>query len=409
MRTEGKAMRYGWAAVGLMGALSLTDCSLDRRPILSQRFVWRCEATVRSADGIVGTLSSEDGTFTNGRPFVTWFDAAEDPAEAEARVRTEWRRFLRERLDDPALPESVRARLGAAPYCLTTDTDSVTRTATQFTELSPAELTTPEIDACGAIPPPPPTCGNVAGAHPILAVMPPALAFADLPLGSPAVDRTVTYENVGDGRLCLGTPMIDRGVSPNPDDFVVVDASNCAAAPEDAPWGATVLSVTRPECFVVVRFNPSNPGLRQAELRASANDPDMPVSRVPLTGTGLGGMLALSATNLCFNVPAASYGAFPTPQHRQIVTLSNSGPGAVEVTSVAPGGAGWAVRVLHSDGTTTPPPPPSFTIPSGGSVQLRIFAAEGTVGNSTLIVQSNAATPRIETVLLGPGSGCTAP
>lgn len=408
MRTEGKAMRYGWAALVVIGALWSTHCTLDRSPIISPHFIWRCEATVRSSDGIVGTLSSEDGTFTNGRPFETWFNGDLDADAADERVRTKWRRFIRERLDDAALPESVRARLGAPPYCLLTD--SVTRTATAFTEPSPADPASPEIEACGPTVPPPPTCGNAVGAHPVLSVAPPALTFAGLPLGSPAVDMIVTYENAGDGRLCLGTPMIDRTASLTPDDFVV-DATDCEpSTPDDRMWGAIVLSsATRTSCQVIVRFAPLDPGTRQAELRASANDPDLPVSRVPLAGTGLGGNLTLSETNICFNVPTAIYPAISAtiPQHRRIVSLTNGGPAAVRVDSVATPAPDttWALRVV--DGGTPVVSP--FTLAVGGSVQLRIFAAVGTVGNSTLIVQSNASTPRLETVLLGPDSGCTAP
>jgi hypothetical protein len=229
------------------------------------------------------------------------------------------------------------------------------------------------------------------------------LAFADLPLGSPMVEMSLTYAIAGSGRLCLGTPMLERSRSPHPADFVV-DASGCAAAPGDVPWRGSVLSETRPSCQVVVRFNPLDPGARRAVLRASSSDPDMRVSRVPLTGTGIAGVLALSATSLCFNVSAAPEPGFAAPQHSRTVTLSNAGPGAVTVESVTAGGAGWSRQLLDVRGA---PLETSLTLAAGESILVRVLEAEGAVGSSILMIDSNAATPHLEMPLQGFDTGCT--
>jgi hypothetical protein len=383
-------MHYGWAAIGVLAALSLTHCTADRTGLNTNR-VWRCEATVLSrTDGTVGTVSSEDMDVVDRRVFVA-------PLADAAFVQSQWRRFLNElHTSDDAL-----ARIGRPPYCLISDSVSVTETF--FTGTLPPLLTSREIDREDCHPlPPPANCGNSAGVYPTLAVTPSALAFADQPLGLPAVGMIVTYANAGSGRLCLGTPMIDRALSPNPSDFVV-DASDCAAAPDDARFRATVLSAARPSCQVTVFFNPIEPGARRAGLRASSNDPDMRLSQVPLAGTGITGVLALSPTSLCFNVPATPDDAFPTWQHQQTATLLNSGPGAVRISNVTVGGEGWARRLSDVSGAPRLAP---FTLTAGGSVQVTVFEEPGTAGSSTLMIDSNASNMHIEGLLQGSDSGC---
>jgi hypothetical protein len=386
-------MHYGWAAIGVIAALSLTHCHADRTGLLVGARVWRCEAMVRSSTVEEASLSSDDLS----RLFV----ASPAAGEGEEFVRTQWRRYLGVVLDGThLLPDDLHARLGEPPYCLLSD--SVTPTAV-FTSRRFADLLGREIDdSCSAFPPWP-NCGNAAGVFPALSVTPGALAFADLPLGSPTAEMSVTYAIAGSGRLCLGTPMLDRSRSRHPADFVV-DASGCAAAPGDVAWRGSVLSETRPSCQVVVRFNPLGPGARRAVLRASSNDPDMRVSQVPLTGTGIGGVLALSETSLCFYVPAAPEPGFAAPQHSRTVTLSNTGPGAVTVESVTAGGAGWSRQLLDVRGA---PLETSFALAAGESVLVRVLEEEGTVASSTLIIDSNAATPHLEAALQGFNTGCT--
>ena len=88
------------------------------------------------------------------------------------------------------------------------------------------------------------------------------------------------------------------------------------------------------------------------------------------------------------------------------MTLTNSGTGAVTVASLTTPAAdtGWNVRVVDAIGTVLRTP---FPVRGGSSVTVNIFAADGTVGNSTLTIASNASVTHQEVALQGPASGCT--
>jgi len=398
-------MRYGWAMVFLMAALSVTSCTLDRRALGVPRFYWSCTAVVRSSDGVTTSLSSDDAGFTNGYPMETYAAPGEAPDAAEARMRDQWRRLLHQQLAFGALPLTVVARLGAPPYCLVSD--DLMRTGTFFTSTDPGPLLADEISPCPTPPPAPPTCGNDASAHPVLSLSPPdGFDFGPLSVGSPE-HITVHYINSGDGRLCLAAPMIDLLSSPNPHDFTV-DASDCmptnAAETMD---GMLVLSATtRLACNLVVQFNPQDPGPRQGEVRATSNDPGMPMSLFTVTGNGVAGELLPLPASLCFNVPAVIDPMLSGPQHERLMTLTNSGPGVVTVASLTTPAAdgGWSVRAADATGAILRPP---FPVRAGGTVTVTISAVDGTVVNSTLTIASNASLTHQEIALQGPTSGCT--
>jgi len=102
--------------------------------------------------------------------------------------------------------------------------------------------------------------GNVT--RPVADFDPGAIDFGEVPIGQPPADRIVTLGNSGDFELQVDALTI---TGPAAADFeLVAGQDGCSGSAVD-PGNA---------CGFTVRFSPTGPGVRRAELRLDSNEPD---------------------------------------------------------------------------------------------------------------------------------------
>jgi hypothetical protein len=377
-------------------ALLLPGCFLDRSLTpLAPEYVWTCTATIRVAGGAEVVLTSEDPVFAADMPVFATSDGdiGETP---EDRMREQWRRYLRARLEGTALDPTLRELVGTSGWCLLSD--AVTRTATEAPDSSvvPEQADTPLLSCVGTGP----GCSNLPGEVPVIGFDPPGLDFGSVPVGRGAGPVPVTVSNSGSGHLCLDSPRIP-GEDPARPEYTV-DSSGCAPVTEDElRLGQAILSAARPTCTLNVAFTPRQGGLRSRTLQVTTDPPSTGgADTVPLRGVGEPGVLSAPAS-VCFNVEP-----FVGPEGRPC--YSNTFPvttvGLAVVTVMPP--------AIASDGTgvnwTVESPVESVEVTAGTPLTVRVRACDPAV-DSSLVITSNAAPPTNSLLvrLESPTSGCT--
>jgi hypothetical protein len=161
---------------------------------------------------------------------------------------------------------------------------------------------------------------NVLILEPAVTLSPANVNFGSQPIGSPTAATSITVTNSTSTTVTLSAIKFTGN---NPADFTETD--NCfISSPELAP-GAF--------CTVSVRFTPSIGGVESGTLNVADNTPASPQT-VLLTGTGIAPAVNLSAANLVF---AAS--PVDTISAAQSVTLTNAGPGTLNLSSITLTGA----------------------------------------------------------------------
>ena len=382
-------------------ALTLPDCTLDRSGLLSTPFfVYETAATIRTAEGVTIRVTGQEELLTGGTPrqFVAE-DAEVDGVVAAERVRSDWKKYLLQRLSDPSATPEARAVFGSGPWCVV-DTEVRRTEVPRFTDLPPV-LIGEEIPGCtgdmvGAVS----DCPMEGAAMPMLGVSPASVAFPPTPVGTTSpVEEVVTISNVGTGRICLAMPALDLGSSDHPDYFPI-DASGCmhAGGMREVELERAFLWDRRPSCDVRIRFAPRGPSVGTARLRLNTNDPVNPVTFIDITGTAQAGFLHAVPASACFNTPAVVLPDGRTCR-RNSVSLLNDGPGFVTVRSMALAmGVGWS-----HDGT----PPLPATVAPGATLSVPLLACGAVPEDSVLTVANDGAVSTVEVPLLRPGSGCT--
>jgi hypothetical protein len=379
-------------------ALALPDCSLERGGVGTEFVVLEGSATIRTAEGMVLRVASDDVLLSGGSPrdIVTERAGALPPEE---RARPEWRKYLLQRLSDPAASPEAMAVFGGGPWCLLED--EVHLVGTRVMGSGPGPLTGDEIPVCpGGLLPPVSECLTGDGTVPALDFEPPSLTFAPTPVGTLSPEELVlTIRNAGTGRLCLALPGLDLSRSEHPEHYAV-DPSDCAPLNErELAIGRAMLRAERPMCQVRVRFSPTGSAPGVSRLRLSTNDETRSVTFVDVTGEPLPGALRAVTNPVCFNTPAVVLPDGRTCR-RNTVALRNDGPGVVTVRSLAlPAAAtGWGPDALV---------PLPRTVGAGGTLSVPLLACAGTAADTVLTVGSDAAVPVFDVTLLRPGSGCT--
>ncbi|NKI36337.1 choice-of-anchor D domain-containing protein [Wenzhouxiangella sp. XN79A] len=104
--------------------------------------------------------------------------------------------------------------------------------------------------------------GNVT--RPVADFAPAAIDFGELPIGQPPADRIVTLGNSGDFELQVDALTI---TGPAAADFELVAGQDGCSGSAVEPGNA---------CGFTVRFSPTGPGVRRAELRLDSNEPEGP-------------------------------------------------------------------------------------------------------------------------------------
>jgi hypothetical protein len=153
------------------------------------------------------------------------------------------------------------------------------------------------------------------GVIPVVSVAPTSLTFANQTVNTSSTSQAVILTNSGPGTL-TGKSIALTGT--NSGDYS--QTNNCPAT--------VALNGT---CTITVTFTPAAAGTRTAAVTITDNGSGSPQT-VSLTGTGggLGPVVNLAPVSLTFasqtvNIPSTS----------QAITLTNSGPGALNVTGVA--------------------------------------------------------------------------
>lgn len=129
--------------------------------------------------------------------------------------------------------------------------------------------------------------------------------FGDAVIGEPDI-QTVTVTNTGNANLNVQSPTIS---GTNANQFAVTDDS-CNAGPVAAGGN----------CSIDVQFNPTARGAQTAELDIPSNDPNMPTTSIPLSGTGeTPGTISVDKTSAAFGSVTIGQASDAT------VTVTNTG------------------------------------------------------------------------------------
>jgi len=161
------------------------------------------------------------------------------------------------------------------------------------------------------------TLPNVAKA-PVLNMSPGSLTFGSQPLDAPSTAQSVTLSNTGNAILSIAS--------------LAVTGTNAGDFAETNSCGSSVAAGA--DCTITVTFTPTATGTRSGTLSISDNAAGSPQT-VSFTGTGTSAApsVSLSPTSLTFTVP--SVGA---PSASQTVILSNTGNGALTISSITTSG-----------------------------------------------------------------------
>jgi hypothetical protein len=159
------------------------------------------------------------------------------------------------------------------------------------------------------------------GNAPIASLSPSSLTFASQTVGATSAAQTVTLSNTGNAALSISSITLN---SVNSSDFA--QTNNCTSG---VAAGA--------KCTISVTFKTTATGSRNAAITITDNASGSPQS-VGLMGTGAGSGSApvaiLSSTSVAFGDEGVDTSSSP-----QIVTLSNPGGTALNITSIAFSGA----------------------------------------------------------------------
>lgn len=169
-------------------------------------------------------------------------------------------------------------------------------------------------------------------------IAPASLDFGSVAAGATAAPKTITVTNLGAVPMSVTTVAFDGA---NLADFSV-DEETCTGSPIAA----------HASCTVTVGFSPSAVGTRAANLSIEGPDP-VNTRGVPLSGIGFDSISVTPSTVAFGGVPQGS------PSTPKTVTLTNSFPTAVSVTTVVLGGTNSIDFSITGETCTTAPIAPT--------------------------------------------------
>ena len=214
------------------------------------------------------------------------------------------------------------------------------------------------------------------GAVPAVSLSPLSLDFGSQPQGTSSSPSTVTLTNSGNASLTMSSNGIAVNGA-NAADFTLSNTSTCSG-------GGTVAAGS--SCSIKVVFKPSTTGSESATLTLTDNAPNSPQS-VPLSGTG-----TAPAPILGLNPAAVSFGNQPkgTASAAQLVTLSNTGNGTLNISGISTIGTNAADFALAGSSNC---PVAGGTLAAAASCRLDVtFTPSTTAAESAKInIVDNAA------------------
>lgn len=179
-----------------------------------------------------------------------------------------------------------------------------------------------------------PLAGTGVAPQSAITIAPVSLLFPTTNQGSTSPAQTVTLTSSGSATLHISS-ILPSGS--NPSDFQL---TNTCSAP--LPVNAS--------CSVSVTFSPLGAGQRTASIVISDDAPGSPQS-IQLTGTGATPPPGTPAVNLSTNTVSFGAATQGTVVSAQTISLTNSGSGALHISSVALGGSNAADFTLANNCT----------------------------------------------------------
>jgi hypothetical protein len=161
------------------------------------------------------------------------------------------------------------------------------------------------------------------GAMPVVNLSPASLSFGGQPLLTTSASKTVTVTNSGPGSLSISSITF---TGTNSGDFA--QTNNCPTSPATLAVSGT--------CTVTVAFTPVGAGARSASLTITDNGASSP-QKASVTGTGVAPTVSLSPTSLSFGNQTVATTSAP-----MTLTVTNSGPGPLSISSITMGGGDTA-------------------------------------------------------------------
>ena len=210
------------------------------------------------------------------------------------------------------------------------------------------------------------------GIAPAAAVFPPAIPFGIEVVATTSASQTLIVSNSGDVALTIGNISIGG-----------TNAAEFAFSPGTCAAPVAALTV----CSFTVNFTPTASGARSAILSIASSDPINPILSVPLTSKGTA--VSLSPTAVAFANQTVG-----TSSSSHSVTISNVGPAALAISSVALAGTNPFEFTLNSQC--------GATLNAGRSCNVLIRFAPTAVGitSASLVVTTSDLGAPVATVAL---------
>jgi Abnormal spindle-like microcephaly-assoc'd, ASPM-SPD-2-Hydin/Beta-propeller repeat/Cep192 domain 4 len=213
------------------------------------------------------------------------------------------------------------------------------------------------------------------GVNSLVSVTPDSLTFDPQSVGTSSAPQTVTLANAGSGPLTITSIAIGSGFT---------QSNTC---------GSTVAAGA--SCTITVTFSPTTEGAISGSLTISDDATGSP-QVVSLSGTGVRPVVSLSATSLNFGSQTLSTQS-STPQ---TVTLTNTGSGALSITSIAISGTNASDFTLTSNSPCGATVSPSSVCIISVNFKPAVAGAE----SATLQISDNAAGSPQSVALAGSGA-----
>jgi centrosomal CEP192-like protein/HYDIN/CFA65/VesB family protein len=225
---------------------------------------------------------------------------------------------------------------------------------------------------------------------------PPALTFGSVTQGTTSPSQSVTLTNTGNTNLTVSSITIDPSAG-NPSDWTLPSTGSCLSGPI-APGVS---------CVFAVAFSPNTTGplTGQVDIVDDNNNVSGSTQTIALSGTGINQtfIVGFSPTSLAFpNQPVGM------PSSPMSVTLTNTGTGTLNITSIA--FTGVNANQFLFDSTTTCPVSGGSVGPNGGACVIAVDFAPTVVGSASasISIADNASNSPQTVPISGTGAGAIA-
>jgi hypothetical protein len=224
------------------------------------------------------------------------------------------------------------------------------------------------------------------GTAPAVSLSPLSLAFSTTDVGNSSAAQTVTLRNTGTGPLTLSS--------------IALTGTNATSFLQTNTCGTTLAATS--SCTVSVTFKPLAAGSLSAQLNFTDNASGA-AQTVALSGNAilLTPTVSLSTAQLSFPVTAVGSTISPSYSPAQAITLTNTGLGALLISSIAfSGNSPSAFAQMNNC--------PASLAASASCIILVRFAPTAAASQSATLLLTDNASPTQQSIALS-GTGASAP